>query len=231
MYSENGSTSVQTYNNLNAGAGYLTGVFMAQVTNISLASNGDAILTLGAVDYTSGQFASLSNAFKDAFGSYDAQNDTWTKDNASEVLKMYWSTDLASVPTQTYSSTNVNNIVSGDLWSSFQLGSADDFSVNILSQYVGGTVPQGNYFGTMDFSLSPTAGLAVQTLLGNTGGWQAAQASATGLGLTRTRQTGDYQVAIGDRAEIYATPEPATMIAMGSGLLGLFGLRRRARKN
>jgi len=212
--------------------GYLSGIFLAQVTGIDAATGK---YTLSAVDptYNPAAWNNLDLSFKNAFGS--VVGSAWTLDNPGEVIQLYYQDNPSPLVSSQFTASVVDDIVNkGTPWGSFGMFGDNvsmstqinlgDFDVNPDGTPVASGV---NPFGYFEFDLSRTSNAI---LLGDTGGWMG-ESIAAKLNLTRIRDTGDYQVALGNQGEIYATPEPATMVIMGAGLLGLFGLRRRQKNN
>jgi len=143
---------------------------------------------------------------------------------SKEVVKLFY-TDTNPGITADENGSYLSTIAGGTLWSTF--GTTGASSEYMYTQITGDPdVNPDDIFGYFNFNLT-----AIQQGMAATGGWNAAQMIAS-IGLTKIdAPDGSWQVDLGDRGIIYATPEPATMVIMGAGLLGLFGLRRRQKNN
>jgi len=218
--------------------GFITGVFMSQVTNVTLNGLGQQVFTLGAVT------SSLS-AVPTSITSVMVPN---------EVFKLYTNTIDLGQGLNTYGSAianltpaiaaanraqSITNAEAGSTWLGLsQTGASDFFDTTITNPFIDTTI-KNDTFGKLNFGMS--------VIENNTGFLFESNPQVTGvaaLEIERSTQQGintpsslgyhyTFPVATAwdirnvDPANATATPEPATLLIMGSGLMGLFGLRRR----
>lgn len=204
------AAGTQTYES-DSTTGYVSGLFMAQVVTIA-----PGLYTLAAFDPTLNPsvWDEVPDVFETVFGA----------NTSKEVVKLFYTATNPGI-TADENGSYLSTIAGGTLWSTF--GITGDSSEYMYTQITGDpfTNPD-DIFGYFNFNLS-----GIQQGMASWGGWEGTEMIAS-IGLTRiVTSDGNWQVDLGDRGIIYATPEPATMVIMGAGLLGLFGLRRRQKNN
>lgn len=233
----------------------LYGLYLTQLVyknGVPTLQSYDSTYSSTATAYANSSISSLISAFTPS----DLASGTVLKLFTSSTQAVL-SSDLAVSSTQITNLISPGSASTTSLWGSFGLvNSLDSVSLDIqhIDPLAINPITKKPYydFGTINLNLSPvvlgtevngpvkpsdsvsdasltsTVALIMNTHL--VSGVKTPYGTVDGTG-TYTETPGVYQLSIGSVGSIYATPEPASMLLLGTGILGLFGLRRRQKKS